>query len=409
VSLIAATSQKRAVLAVGGIALALAALILVAGAGPTDAREPAPVPPPKALEQLKEMGEALDQADDVADKAGHAFFLGLKRAEDLKARFLGFGFRGQQVFGCGLAELLRRLDNIDRSMAIAQDASGPKRSNHLHAASHLARNLATTLEGCPGAGEREPGIAKAIRARIDALQRLYVDDRLSDRKLDDGVEDVSKRKRKILKDQQVYGCQVVDFFVLVERIDVALVFADERLDRDATHEQKSRIIEKRKKWLRSTEKALVTLTRKWELVPCGGTVPPPPTPPPNQPPVITAFTAVFPDDPCDTCTGYTVEATDENPGTLTYTWSKRPPDGATNPEHTNCGTFTPNSPTPPEAIWDHPNGAPTDTPPGCDHPATKHPGWITVVVTDAQGVTASCTYKSGSAPTSTSDPATNCT
>jgi YVTN family beta-propeller protein len=132
-------------------------------------------------------------------------------------------------------------------------------------------------------------------------------------------------------------------------------------------------------------------------------------PPPNQPPVITAFTAVFPADPCGTCTGYAVEATDEDPATLTYTWSKAPPDGATNPEHTNCGTFTPNSPTPREAIWNHPNGEPTDTPPGCAHPATEHPGWITVVVTDAQGLTASCTYKSGSAPTSTPDPATNCT
>lgn len=133
-------------------------------------------------------------------------------------------------------------------------------------------------------------------------------------------------------------------------------------------------------------------------------------PPPNQPPVITAFTADFPAAPgCDTCTGYAVEATDEDLQTLTYTWSKRPPDGAPNPEHTNCGTFTPNFPFPSEAIWDHPNGEPTDTPPGCDHPATKHPGWITVVVTDAQGLAVSCTYKDGSAPTSTSDPATNCT
>jgi hypothetical protein len=110
----------------------------------------------------------------------------------------------------------------------------------------------------------------------------------------------------------------------------------------------------------------------------------------NRPPVINTFTAVF-GAGCSTCTRYTVGATDPEGGALTYAWSKSPPPGAADPAATDCGTFdwVAN-----QATWNHPNGPP---PSGCSHPALDHPGYITVVVKDPQGATASFTDTKGSA------------
>lgn len=113
----------------------------------------------------------------------------------------------------------------------------------------------------------------------------------------------------------------------------------------------------------------------------------------NQPPVINSFGAVFgPPATCSTCTLYTVNASDPEGGTLTYTWSKAPPPGG-DPAATNCGTFTPNSPAANQAVWNHPNSGPKP----CSHAAGEHPGHITVVVTDAQGASVSFTDPNGSA------------
>lgn len=106
------------------------------------------------------------------------------------------------------------------------------------------------------------------------------------------------------------------------------------------------------------------------------------SPPPagaNKPPVITSFGAVF-GTQCSTCTLYTVSANDPEGQALSYSWSKSPPPGG-NPGATNCGTFTENSPAANQAIWDHPNGGASS----CSHAAGEHPGYIAVVVTDAQG------------------------
>jgi hypothetical protein len=76
---------------------------------------------------------------------------------------------------------------------------------------------------------------------------------------------------------------------------------------------------------------------------------------------------------------YNAVASDPEGGPLSYAWSKSQ---APDPE---CGTFTPNSPTPSNATWDLT---------GC--PAPPVPGNITVTVTDNAGLTASCTWPNGS-------------
>ena len=125
---------------------------------------------------------------------------------------------------------------------------------------------------------------------------------------------------------------------------------------------------------------------------CSGTGQPPAVT--NRPPVIKSFTAVFgPPTTCATCTLYTVDASDPESGPfLTYSWSKTPPPGG-DAAATNCGTFTPNSPENFQAVWDHPNEGATK----CSHAASKHPGHITVVVTDPQGARVTFTDTNGSA------------
>jgi hypothetical protein len=81
---------------------------------------------------------------------------------------------------------------------------------------------------------------------------------------------------------------------------------------------------------------------------------------------------------------------------LTYSWSKFPPPGSTNPGATNCGTFTENNPEPDQAWWSHPNEAQNGNP-GCSHTAQEHPGHISVVVTDPLGAQAEYTDVHGSA------------
>ena len=44
----------------------------------------------------------------------------------------------------------------------------------------------------------------------------------------------------------------------------------------------------------------------------------------------------------------------------------------------------------------------------CAHVGIHHPGWITAVVTDDDGATATCVYKNGSTASETFDPAKNC-
>jgi prefoldin subunit 5 len=111
-------------------------------------------------------------------------------------------------------------------------------------------------------------------------------------------------------------------------------------------------------------------------------------------PVIKSFSAAFgAPATCSTCTLYTVTATDPGGLPLSYSWSKAVPPGG-DPTQTNCGTFTPNSPAANQAVWDHPNSGASP----CSHAAGEHPGNITVVVTDTQGLKASFTDTQGSAP-----------
>ena len=126
---------------------------------------------------------------------------------------------------------------------------------------------------------------------------------------------------------------------------------------------------------------------------CSGSAPPSFA---NQPPVIRSFKAVFgPPATCATCTRYTVDAIDPESGKeLTYHWEKTAPPGG-DAAATNCGTFTPRSPEPHEAVWDHPNEGPSK----CSHEAAEHPGHITVAVADPQGRSTRFTYTGGSAST----------
>jgi len=77
-------------------------------------------------------------------------------------------------------------------------------------------------------------------------------------------------------------------------------------------------------------------------------------------------------------TTYTVNASDPEGASLTYTWTW---DGG-------CGVWTPSGNT---ATWSHPNGAP---PSGCPHDSASHPATITVRVSD--GVNAVTKTYSGS-------------
>ncbi|HKW77585.1 MAG TPA: hypothetical protein VJQ09_00720 [Candidatus Limnocylindria bacterium] len=115
-----------------------------------------------------------------------------------------------------------------------------------------------------------------------------------------------------------------------------------------------------------------------QLQPTGTKNPPPTTPAQtqNQPPKITRFYATF----SRPVTTYTVEATDPDGDTLTYTWTS----------NAFCGVFTGGNST--TATWSHPDKSLGGNCP--DEPV--HAGAITVTVSDGKGGTDSFTWTRGS-------------
>jgi hypothetical protein len=391
-----------ALLAVG----ATVALVLVSAAGGSASAGALRADPPyvQASTTLKELGKALDDADDAAAKPGDAFGGLIKRAENLKEEFIRKGFAGQKLLGCKAKSLIVELDGVDRTLAMAQEAGTNRlRGLSLLTAAAAAGNLSEVLGDCPGASNTEKELAKEIEAKIHDVAKAHDRDKLTEGELVRASGQIAHRKKKILKGERILGCDVVEIHVLIDQIDVALVHANQPLPAGANDRETARIVKKRRNGIRDAEKALATLTKAWQLVPCGGV-----TVPANQPPVITTFTARVDATVCTTCTYYLVGATDPEQAAseLKYTWTKEPPPGGV-AEQTNCGSFSFERAI---AKWDHPNQAsPPAIPVACTHMAADHPGWISVVVDDGLGATTRCTYKGGSAPTATNEPAKNCT
>lgn len=77
-------------------------------------------------------------------------------------------------------------------------------------------------------------------------------------------------------------------------------------------------------------------------------------------------------------TVYTADVTDPDGDTLSFTWTGQ----------VACGTFTPASPSPDKATWNHPNGQ------GCEHDPSlgPHEGSIAVEVADGTGWVVRCEY-----------------
>ncbi len=385
---------------IGGVLL----IALVAGRSERAGAQGPAGPPAGALKKLEKMAKGLKQAGKHAEEPGKTFINDVKEVERIKHNFVRDAFKSQTVSGCSLGGLMRRMLEIDDELNLAKNEKDAREAA-VKEARKKAAGLLEELTKC--STDKFPKFqAQLVVQGIDGFAEA------GEAGFGAAVDAVAKEKRRILVGEQVYNCFAVEFFDSLETIDAALGEVNHYPKGQNPNETSDRLTDARREALRKARGVLRKLTRSWRVVPCGsGTVPP------NEAPEIVAFTSVF-GTACDTCTLYTVTATDAEDGAnLKYEWDKQPPPfPGVDPEDTDCGAFTPPdipapgvvAPNPNQAVWNHPNEPRPDVPDPCSHKAAEHPGLIFVVVTDTKGAREVCLYEHGSAPTTSDDPAVNC-
>ena len=230
----------------------------------------------KGLEKLDELKKKIEKAKDAENKVGNPYNRLIHTAIIGKFNLILTGYQGQKLFGCGASTVMHRLATIDyratQIYVFSKGGVGPGDPQFKEALSNqldAAEDLISELRQC-GAPEAAKEQAKTIKHRVRMFQHTAHGTRESQGEhvnfpaLRADKFDIYKEKLKLLRGQKVYGCDVVEYFDLIEDLDDALVYA-----RSFTLDSAELTEKRREAALRDASTALRELTRAWRKLPCG--------------------------------------------------------------------------------------------------------------------------------------------
>jgi hypothetical protein len=248
------------VVALGVLLALLLAASLLARPAPSRAKGAGP-PPPEALQGLENAKQELIAAQGLRTlKVG--WLRAVQAAEGDKLDFVRDAFDDQLILGCNAKILLERLDEVDQSLAAANEPTVHSRRHRLGGAAENADALARTVTTNCQAGDRGNAIVLDIVTRTQRLVDKYRSGNLTTKQIGRQAGVVADQKRSLLEGQVVYGCDIVPFHVSIDRIDGllgrAMVLVPERGDHTKRAE----------KLVDQALDEVDSLIDRWMLVPC---------------------------------------------------------------------------------------------------------------------------------------------
>ena len=252
-----------------GLFALLASLVLMAFAPTTAGAQFGGDPEAQAAEQLRELKQALRDAQDEDNRFGGRFRAHLDRAVDAKLAFAALAFEGVQVMnGCSLAGLLVTLEQLDISLTAAtlNDNKGQRR-NLLKQARSTAQILLDELDRC---GTQESvAAAERILERIGALLAKDEDGDLKDSEVEGVATDVHREKLGMLEGLTVDGCSVKSIYRKVHALDVQIARAYFLSDDKPKGDKKKRAANKEiRELVEDALKKARQLRKSYKAIPC---------------------------------------------------------------------------------------------------------------------------------------------